>query len=467
MVSPTIKEPTDTDPGDSTKWGAPDAVHCAKLLKGTHATEKIQKEAIENTAMTLADAQVVTSAKTFNDNTLYFFNPAGTFKYFHRTSAISADRTVTWPLLVADDVVVLASHSQAIINKSIDADQNTLSNIANAAIKAAAGIVYSKLSLTGSIVNADIASGAAIAYSKLNLATSIVNGDISASAAIALSKLATVTASRALVSDGSGLISASSVTSTELGLLSGVTGTLATVGGAQDLTSKGINISRVLGYTSSNISLASDALAATVTAIAVGAESGTADTMSTITGRSNGDIVRLVAQSTHVITVTHDIGGTDAIHLRHKINIILSETVPLVLRRIGGEWYEESGPEITKIALYFGKPGDTLATGDNQSVHYCDMAGKIIKVKADVDTASSSGTPTFPIRKNNTDTLSTNITIDANETSSETAATPPVIKSDGSEVVAKDDALRADCDVAGTGTKGAVVYIWIENLSSE
>lgn len=59
--------------------------------------------------------------------------------------------------------------------------------------------------------------GTATEYSK------IVNANIDAAAAIALSKLATVTASRALVSDGSGNMSASSVTSTELGYLSGVT----------------------------------------------------------------------------------------------------------------------------------------------------------------------------------------------------------------------------------------------------
>lgn len=72
---------------------------------------------------------------------------------------------------------------------------------------------------SGLIVNADISPSAAIAYSKLNLATSILNSDISASAAIAYSKLAALTASRVLVSDGSGVVSASSVTSTTLSYL--------------------------------------------------------------------------------------------------------------------------------------------------------------------------------------------------------------------------------------------------------
>lgn len=56
----------------------------------------------------------------------------------------------------------------------------------------------------------------------------IVDADINASAAITLSKLAAVTASRALVSDGSGFVSASSVTATELGYVSGVTSSIQT-----------------------------------------------------------------------------------------------------------------------------------------------------------------------------------------------------------------------------------------------
>jgi len=104
---------------------------------------------------------------------------------------------------------------------------------------------------TGAVVNADVNSSAAVAYSKLaaltdgnilvgngsNVATSvnpsgdvnvvndgtfsistgvIVNADVNTSAAIALTKLATTTASRLLVSDGSGVITPSSVTTTNL-----------------------------------------------------------------------------------------------------------------------------------------------------------------------------------------------------------------------------------------------------------
>lgn len=100
--------------------------------------------------------------------------------------------------------------------------------IVNADVNAAAAIAYSKLNLSGSIVNADVNASAAIAYSKLNLSASIVNADIASAAAIAVDKLAAVTASRALVSDASGFISASSVTSTEIGYVSGVTSSIQT-----------------------------------------------------------------------------------------------------------------------------------------------------------------------------------------------------------------------------------------------
>lgn len=57
--------------------------------------------------------------------------------------------------------------SEILTNKTIDADLNSITNIENADIKAAAGIVYSKLNLTGGIVNADVNASAAIAGTKV------------------------------------------------------------------------------------------------------------------------------------------------------------------------------------------------------------------------------------------------------------------------------------------------------------
>jgi len=65
----------------------------------------------------------------------------------------------------------------------------------------------------------------------------LTNSNISASAAIALTKLATVTANRAIASNGSGVLVVSSVTDTELGYLSGVTSAIQTqLGGKLSLS---------------------------------------------------------------------------------------------------------------------------------------------------------------------------------------------------------------------------------------
>lgn len=56
----------------------------------------------------------------------------------------------------------------------------------------------------------------------------IVNADVNASAAIALTKLAAATASRALVSDGSGFIVPATTTATEIGYVNGVTSAIQT-----------------------------------------------------------------------------------------------------------------------------------------------------------------------------------------------------------------------------------------------
>lgn len=77
--------------------------------------------------------------------------------------------------------------------------------------------------LTGHVA----ASGPGSAASTIQAGV-IVDSMVNASAAIALSKLAATTISRALVSDGSGVISPSLVTSTELGYVSGVTSAIQT-----------------------------------------------------------------------------------------------------------------------------------------------------------------------------------------------------------------------------------------------
>ena len=80
----------------------------------------------------------------------------------------------------------------------------------------------------GAIVNSQISVSAAISYSKLNLSNSIVNADISSVAAIALSKLAALNPNIVPVTNGSGILTSSLTTATELGYVSGVTSSIQT-----------------------------------------------------------------------------------------------------------------------------------------------------------------------------------------------------------------------------------------------
>jgi len=148
-------------------------------------------------------------------------------------AAISYSKLALTNSIVNADIAAAAAIAYsklALTNSIVNADINSAAAIAyskllltnsivNADIAAAAAIAYSKLVLTNSIVNADINTAAAIAYSKLNLTASIVNADIAAAAAIAYSKLAALTINRILVSDASGFVSASTVTTTTLGFL--------------------------------------------------------------------------------------------------------------------------------------------------------------------------------------------------------------------------------------------------------
>jgi hypothetical protein len=80
-----------------------------------------------------------------------------------------------------------------------------------------------------------------------------------------------------------------------------------------------------------------------------------------------------------------------------------------------------------------------------------------------VDTASSSGLPTFQLNNTNhsggaRDMLTTKITIDVNEKTSYNAATDPVIDTTKDDVETGNK-IRVDCDVKGTGTQGLIIIL--------
>jgi len=155
-------------------------------LVGLAATQTLTNKTLTTPVLTtpIANAGVQLKNGATSAGFLEFFEDSdnGTNKVTLIGPASTADVTLTLP--AATDTLIGKATTDTLTNKSIDSDNNTITNL--------------------------------------------VNADIKASAAIAFSKMADLTASRALVSDGNGDVSVSAVTSTEVGYLDGVTSAIQT-----------------------------------------------------------------------------------------------------------------------------------------------------------------------------------------------------------------------------------------------
>lgn len=108
------------------------------------------------------------------------------------------------------------------------------------------------------------------------------------------------------------------------------------------------------------------------------------------------------------------------------------------------------------IAVAVSDETTAITTGTAKVTFRMPYAMTVTAVRASLTTASSSGIPTIDINDGGTTILSTKLTIDANEKTSTTAATPAVISD---SALADDAEITIDIDVAGTGAKGLKVYI--------
>src|SRR5262245_37577626 len=103
-----------------------------------------------------------------------------------------------------------------------------------------------------------------------------------------------------------------------------------------------------------------------------------------------------------------------------------------------------------------GDETTAITTGTAKITFRMPFRMVLTSVRANLNTASSSGTPTVDINEGGTTILSTKLTIDANELTSTTAATPAVISDN---VLADDAEITIDIDTAGTGAKGLKVTL--------
>lgn len=115
----------------------------------------------------------------------------------------------------------------------------------------------------------------------------------------------------------------------------------------------------------------------------------------------------------------------------------------------------QGSPEVIAIAV--SDEETALTTGTAKVTFRMPFAMTVTAVRASLTTASTSGNPTFDINEGGTSILGANkLSIDANEKTSTTAATATTISD---SALADDAEITIDIDTAGTGAKGAKVYL--------
>jgi hypothetical protein len=116
----------------------------------------------------------------------------------------------------------------------------------------------------------------------------------------------------------------------------------------------------------------------------------------------------------------------------------------------------ESKPVRETFKIDFGNETTVISTGNGQKEFQMPYDFTITEVFATVATASSSGLVTIQIQQNALDILSTELTIDASEKTSRTAATPVVI---ADNTMDNNGIITFDLDGVGTGVTGLVLYV--------
>lgn len=111
------------------------------------------------------------------------------------------------------------------------------------------------------------------------------------------------------------------------------------------------------------------------------------------------------------------------------------------------EWTVAMSDETTNLA----------GTGQKLAIR-APFAATLVGVRSSLSTASSSGLVTVDINENGTTILSTKLSIDANEKTSTSAATPAVISD---TAIADDAEITFDLDAVGTGARGLKVTMYV------
>lgn len=176
-------------------------------------------------------------------------------------------------------------------------------------------------------------------------------------------------------------------------------------------------------------------------------------------------------QPSDIVWLEDDPGGTPlsqkitiqnlltAVEALSQLSVTPAQTDTLLLIDGGTPKYiERRKLQIRYVALPVGATGTSLATGDRQAWFKvtADLAGlDLVSVEADVVTAPTDAALSIQVRNvtQAADMLSTALTIDATETSSDTAATPAVIDTSEDDLT-DGDIIAVDIDQVGSTEPG-------------
>jgi len=123
-------------------------------------------------------------------------------------------------------------------------------------------------------------------------------------------------------------------------------------------------------------------------------------------------------------------------------------------------WETSAGniaPTFSFIVSLTGEAGD-LTVADDLAQIRMPFAFTLTEVRAFVNTAPTSSSVTFDIEQGGSTILSTLITIDDGDKTSEDATTPPVIST---SALTDDAIISFNCDQIGSGTAGAGAKIML------
>ena len=167
----------------------------------------------------------------------------------------------------------------------------------------------------------------------------------------------------------------------------------------------------------------------------------------------------MYAQATEVITTRGDLRVGDSSGNPTRLAIGGAGTF---LKSDGSDesWVTGAGniaPTLSFIVSLTAEDGD-LTVADNLAQIRMPFAFTLTEVRAFVNTAPVGAALTFDITEGGSTILSTLITIDVTEKTSESAATPPVISD---TTLADDSIIGFNCDVIGSSTAGAGAKIML------